>query len=326
VLGKDLPPGTGYLTLSHCWGTKVPKRLLKENISTMMAQIPFSELSKTFQDAVTFTRNIGHRYIWIDSLCIVQDDVEDWQVESVQMGKVYTMSICNLSATAAKDGSQGLFYTHQPMFNQLPKVNLNVDGKTGLHFIWDRQDWGHGVEKSPLNSRAWVCQERFLSPCNLHFSAGKLFWECKELSACEILPNGYPNSMRWKDFRTKQTLSHGFLGSSHAQWEKQFPGEYAAWGKLVEKYTAAKLTFRGDKLVAFSGLAAAWSKAKNDCYIAGLWKSRLPEELMWSVTSIQQWDYGNGEYTAPSASFIQNPLLISFRPVFSYNSSSYQQG
>jgi hypothetical protein len=179
-----------------------------------------------------------------------------------------------------------------------------------MHVIWNREDWDQGVERAPLNSRAWVCQERFLSPSNIHFTSGKLFWECKELSACEILPNGYPESMRWTSHRTMQGLSNGFLGMPHEQWERDLPGQ--AWGKLLGKYTAAQLTFRRDKLVAFSGLAATWSKLHSDSYLAGLWKSRLPVELMWSVSCLQKDQDGSKEYISPSVSLIYKIMPIFF--------------
>lgn len=101
---------TPYLTLSHCWGPpeKRPTITTKSNLASRMKRIPFLELPRTFQDAIEITRKLGHRYLWIDSLCIVQDDEQDWAHEAGLMAKVYSHSLCTLSALSAKDSTQGL--------------------------------------------------------------------------------------------------------------------------------------------------------------------------------------------------------------------------
>lgn len=117
--GKDLTPGTRYLTLSHRWPlagqVAMSLKLTRDKLSSMMKSIPFDGLPKTFQDAITVTQRLGFRYLWIDSLCIIQDDTDDWQKEAALMTKVYTNSTCNLSATAASDGTKkACFFSTNP--------------------------------------------------------------------------------------------------------------------------------------------------------------------------------------------------------------------
>lgn len=76
-LSETLGLDTEYLTLSHSWGTQIFETLKQDNKKDFMIRIPPSALSKTFEDAIVATRRLGFRYIWIDSLCIVQDDPED---------------------------------------------------------------------------------------------------------------------------------------------------------------------------------------------------------------------------------------------------------
>src|SRR4051812_13673725 len=81
-----------YVTLSHCWGTIEILRLLKENFQSLKKEIIVADLTKTFQDAIWIAQSLGFQYIWIDSLCIIQDDEEDWRRESILMSSVYSNS------------------------------------------------------------------------------------------------------------------------------------------------------------------------------------------------------------------------------------------
>jgi hypothetical protein len=104
-----LPPTTIYLTLSHCWGTISFIKLTTQTFTEMSQRIRHESLPRTFQDAVELTRCLGYRYIWIDSLCIVQDSREDWLQESSRMAQVYSRGLLNISATASDNGNGGLF-------------------------------------------------------------------------------------------------------------------------------------------------------------------------------------------------------------------------
>ena len=74
-----------YVTLSHCWGEGKPLKLNKDNEPSMLESLTLSQLPLTFRDAVHVTRQLGFRYLWIDSLCIIQDSQEDWEIESAKM-------------------------------------------------------------------------------------------------------------------------------------------------------------------------------------------------------------------------------------------------
>jgi hypothetical protein len=195
VLGQSLPAETSYTTLSYCWGTSMPVCLLKSNIDSLMKQIQVDDLPKTLQDVIHVARQLGQRYIWIDSLCIVQDDAEDWEREASTMGNVYSGGYCNICATASADSSSGLFRARLENPQRQLKLHLRVKNQRGWYFVSGKMVWRREVEEAPLNDRAWVCQERFLSRCNLHFGTGQLFWECGELSANEWFPLGISSSL-----------------------------------------------------------------------------------------------------------------------------------
>jgi hypothetical protein len=100
-----------YICLSHCWGdaSNLPMRTTRSTLDEYKQRIRWSILPKTFQHAVMFTRKLRIRYLWIDSLCIVQDDVDDWLRESGKMCSVFQHSTLTLCATASQDSNGGLF-------------------------------------------------------------------------------------------------------------------------------------------------------------------------------------------------------------------------
>ncbi|KAE8443499.1 hypothetical protein EG329_001811 [Mollisiaceae sp. DMI_Dod_QoI] len=300
----DLPQDSSYLTLSHCWGAFLPKRLLSTNIHAMKQSLILSELSRTFQDAMMVTRQLGMRYIWIDSLCIIQDSPEDWQKESVQMCNIYSYSFCNLCATASADGSGGLFQDRD--IRTLKPVRLTARG--AKHIIVDSEIWTREVDEAPLNRRAWVCQERNLAPRNLHFAATQVFWECNEAAACEAFPQGFPSGIITNlTTETRQRLAGLSVGAVEnfkaldSPPHERTPHPYAVWGSIVEDYTRSMLTHETDKLIAIGGIAAKVQSVLNDTYLAGLWLRNLAGDLLWEC---EKWDdVKPKQYIAPSWSW-----------------------
>ena len=230
VEGSEILEGSRYITLSHCWGGLSITKLTSTNYESFCKSISYEALPKTFRDAIDITRLLSVRYLWIDSLCIMQDTVEDWQNQAPQMGQIYHNSWCNLAATAAKDGRDGLFRfldrrpqtleplfvdvpdMGQPKFHELgdsdptsfdpgtwrgfphPREGTSWQGMSpGLYECIDRDLWFRNISDSPLGRRAWVVQERLLAPRVLHFGRGQLFWECNALKACELYPDGLPD-------------------------------------------------------------------------------------------------------------------------------------
>lgn len=98
-----------YATLSHYWGKSPSTTTTRATLSSRMNGFNTSILSRTMRDAVAITRSIGIQYLWIDALCIVQDDFEDWAREAVTMAQVYTQSFITIAASSSADGDGGCF-------------------------------------------------------------------------------------------------------------------------------------------------------------------------------------------------------------------------
>jgi len=98
-----------YMTLSYCWGKADIYKLTSDTVCRLLAGLKISLLPRTFQRAIEVARFLDTKYLWIDSLCIMQKSKEDWERESAQMGKVYSNGLLNIAATSSTDGEGGLF-------------------------------------------------------------------------------------------------------------------------------------------------------------------------------------------------------------------------
>ncbi|KAI0890356.1 heterokaryon incompatibility protein-domain-containing protein [Annulohypoxylon maeteangense] len=184
---QDKQPRGSYMTLSHRWGNS--DAMLKLTSDTYDHRIKngfsYAELPQTFQDFVRLSRFLRNDYVWIDSLCIIQDSTDDWIQESKTMAEVYRHSKCNIAATASKGPTEYCFRTRDP--TRIPPLEFTFRrGKKYLFF--GRNLWRDSIEDAPLNQRSWVLQERVLAPRQIHCGREQLFWECYQTTACETFP------------------------------------------------------------------------------------------------------------------------------------------
>ncbi|PVH70864.1 HET-domain-containing protein, partial [Cadophora sp. DSE1049] len=164
-----------YICLSHCWGSEELLKTEKGSFSTRTEGIMWEDLPKTFQDAVTMTRALGVRYLWIDSLCIVQDDKDDWRRESAKMHTIYRDGYLTLAASKSKGPDGGLFSaaTSDDMLKDWDFQEDLIRTRRKIQHFESRQEF-------PLLQRGWIFQERILSRRVLHFGSKGLIWECME--------------------------------------------------------------------------------------------------------------------------------------------------
>jgi hypothetical protein len=195
-----------YVALSHVWGMGKGLKTTKENFKSHLKGIAWSALSKTLQEAVLFTRAIKVRYLWVDSLCLIQDDEQAKLEESVRMDEVFGNAFLTIAATSTTDSStQPLFPTKSEAF----KIQA-TDNKGQLSKVYVREQPSHYSFKgpfdegshmnewelpfnmseganlhTPLLKRAWAYTERLLSPRVLHFTKSEMILECREGYNCE---------------------------------------------------------------------------------------------------------------------------------------------
>jgi hypothetical protein len=267
--------GLKYAALSHCWGD--PTLLLQttsQNLLGHMQEIIFETLPQTFQDAVTVTKKLGIPYLWIDCLCIVQDDPQDWQVEAAKMGSLYQNAYLTIAATKTRGSTEGLFISYAPALHvNLSTPNNTLSESTQLRVRpWDWFEMYPG--DSPLLERAWVFQEMMLSRRSVHFAEGQLYWSCASCTASEDGLWDSPTGI--SDIFSSQKNMMQSLMHDHGQLKE-------AWKQIVTVYSKGALTFTKDKFPALAGIIKKVQEVTGDTPIAGLWKSSLLETLGWRV-------------------------------------------
>jgi hypothetical protein len=293
-----------YVALSHCWGKSQMFKTERGSLNLRRRNIPWDIIPRTFQDAITFVRRLGLRYLWIDSLCIIQDDRADWERESAKMASIYTNAVLTIAATKSADSEGGCFSVVPESGRTHEITGLDQGGRPFTIYARPSvRNW----EKSPsrLYSRAWCFQERILSPRVLHFHHHELKWECQSLTTCEcsLTPTSHD--------KQKQASGLGSESDPHSMNDK--------WRKMVQEYVKLDLTYASDRLPAFSGLAKHIQKTYGrGRYLAGLWDDSLLEDLMWWVREGDaQNTWRPKEWRAPSWSWAsrEGPILHRILPI-----------
>lgn len=300
-----------YMTLSHCWGSADFVKLTEATHDYLTTGFRISILPNTFRDAVIAAQRLGLPYVWIDSLCILQDSREDWCREASAMKDVYKNAMCNIAATGSADSKGGCFRNRNIDLVQPCILEKGPFKQRGRFVLEHLGFWDTDLGAAPLNVRAWVMQERLLSRRILHFGKEQLFWECCELDACETYPAGVPYQfLERANAATKLGLGIKNTGPNHNPEDYLISLEktYWTWADIVTAYRRCNLTKAEDKLIAFSGIAKeVQSLLGGDTYLAGLWRSDLASELLWRVESCEKADGSPSSrpstYRAPSWSW-----------------------
>lgn len=283
-----------YATLSHCWGASQPLRLLSSNLSEFQKGIARERIPRIFSEAIEVCWHLGIQYLWIDSLCILQDSVEDWSRESQLMGVIYSRAMFNIGATGSTGCNDKLFSSA----DQTPSVGLIAWEQDDAKYVVVENaiEWTKSFMNQPLLQRAWVMQERFLATRMIHFTKSQVVWECRTTAATETYPIRVPDALQpFHDWRNRF-------------WRKDFIEDDGAWSVLVSDYSRCELTFSKDKLVALSGLVSALDATglARGRYWAGMWDADFPYCLIWRRGAIDpsKWCSARPDaYRAPSWSW-----------------------
>jgi hypothetical protein len=267
-----------YICLSHCWGDTSDIDHFKttsKNLSSYKQKIDIARLTKTFREAIVVTWKLRLRYLWIDSLCIIQDDETDWARESSDMGRIFEDAYLVLAAAHSKDSLGGLLPTKEPpsMRRILPQRQHEI---TILTSSEEDERIDHKGRVQPLLQRAWVYQERFLARRVLFFLENELLWECASTVQCQCTPPGGDIAGWDTDCHYRCQVKDDSRVKTNSDFRLQ-------WQQTIRRYSQLSLTRPTDKLPALSGLAKRMQASRGDQYLAGMWKSTLAEDLAWRV-------------------------------------------
>ncbi|CAO2651394.1 Nn.00g039640.m01.CDS01 [Neocucurbitaria sp. VM-36] len=266
-----------YACLSHCWGPQGPTiKLTSCTEEVLVGGVAIDELPKTFAEAAKVCLKLDIAYLWIDALCIRQDDAADWKEAAATMASIYERAFVTIAALCGKGSKDGLRPLVKDRFQvrKLQHVDLHVRSR---HFEFppnfnSNDTVSEGVW--PLLSRAWVYQERRLSPRIIYFSAYQLVWECR-------------SARRSQDGTCDQQWDHGAEGGATPTLRKfgvDMKDPVDAWQKAVVEYARLNLTYESDRLPAIAALAEQMIQIrKTDVYLAGMWKDSLLSDLGWDT-------------------------------------------
>ncbi|KAL5435342.1 hypothetical protein PMIN07_006641 [Paraphaeosphaeria minitans] len=259
-----------YACLSHCWGKTPMFKTTKAKLEEHKSHILLNELSQTFQDAVEICRRLGIFYLWIDSLCIIQDDADDWQLHAAQMADIYEHGLATIAATRSPDGSGGCFSKTEE-----PYMGKEIPGYRGIFVRKHARDFSMN-NAAPLFSRAWTYQELKLSPRLVHFVDQEVMWQCKRGVRQKGGGGGFFDSFHEQNIWNSPRI---FTFKDPVEGR-----EHVAWNDIVSTYTSRDLTFPADKLAALAAVATRYGEHSiTDEYFAGLWRTTFLHNMAWSV-------------------------------------------
>jgi hypothetical protein len=282
VEGVQCPEGSGWVTLSHCWGRNPTFLRLKDsNLSEFQKSVPINDIPQTFRDAIVLCERIGAEFLWIDSLCILQEGAgskQDWLHHANAMRAIYRNAQLNISADWAESSTGGLFKSRHPAHIERPAVTFRAGPLEGRWILtWDTE-FGPLSSDSPLRKRGWVVQERLLSSRLVRFCGDYVRWHCREppFHKSERYPKGMRPSESGRRFLQLPS-------PSTAELQRLLTNEaYRGFVDIAHLYSHTALTYPDlDKFPAFAGLAEHYSLLFEDQYIAGFLKGHLPRALGW---------------------------------------------
>ena len=276
ILPSPPTPNMRYAALSYCWGGAAKICLKKANISNFEAGVAVGDLPKTIQDAIYFTAGLGLQWLWVDSLCIIQDSDEDKAHEIKNMYNTYKNCFVTIAALGATHNDAGLYVERDPL--KYARCELaRISG--GYSIAIDPPMQRKTRQNCPkLLTRGWVMQERIIAPRTVHFGQ-VVTWECHQGLQKEFY--GQIN-----EYQTRQIKS-SFLApvtqpkAGTISNDEEHARIHRAWLDTLSEYSTTDLTFVSDRLNAISAVISAIQERTNWRNVAGLWVPFLFTELLW---------------------------------------------
>ena len=277
-----------YAALSYCWGDCLPLRTTQATLSFLCERIPLELMPKTFVDAIQIARSLQIPYLWIDALCIVQDEEQEWQEEAAAMADIYRGSVLNITAADSTDSSQGCFPAppprspggrddgvdiHDGLFFRvrLPPARKCADSGAGdggdllAVRIHPRDVRSRATSDSAVSQRGWTLQERLLSQRVVYCmsASSDMHWQCRAAYQTET-GMAFPTV--------------GSVGSNTASLGLAGP---AQWRNIVRLYSFREFTYPQDRIPAMAGITRYFAAQLDDTPLLGLWSRSFAADLAW---------------------------------------------
>ncbi|ETS74032.1 hypothetical protein PFICI_13898 [Pestalotiopsis fici W106-1] len=299
-----------YVALSYCWGQDPTLRLEMDNISALHESINMENLPQTIQDAISLTRYLGIRYLWVDALCIIQGRNKtakaDWTRESNRMHDVYGGAWLTIVAAAGASSDAGLF-VNRPAQDDLFSKGIRIPVESGK---LECAVLGPALKISPfitepLEKRGWAFQESIMSRRLLRYGTSGMSWKCH---SCEYHENVT---------QPLQPSNIAYFAAGRKEMARQL---HERWTRVVESYSATHVTYKSDRLPAIAGLAGIIRDESGipfqRRYHFGVWEDNLVQQLLWRHEGClinDKWVYERQtDYRAPSWSWASVDGVVNF--------------
>ncbi|EFX01599.1 tol-like protein [Grosmannia clavigera kw1407] len=291
-----------YVAFSHRWGksTWEPQfRVYNTNISQWQNGVHKAQLPQSFRDAVRITRGLDMRYLWIDSLCIIQDNTEDKIRELQRMEHVFSSAYVTIAATCATDSNDRFLKT------RYKRRYVSMGRYTVCEPI---DDFSKDVDQASINRRGWVLQERALSRRTIHFTSRQTYWECGGGVRCETMTRmKNPKASILSDPNFPQSLSAFVRGKRIKTFQS-----------LYERYSGLELSFLTDRPHAIRGLETRLLDTFRTTGGFGVFDRYLHHSLLWQRPAggeLKRIEFLEGMPKPPSWSWMSYSGVIEYMKV-----------
>ena len=286
-----------YVALSYVWGAARALRNMKDTRKDLEVKGSLleraKELPNTIKDAISLTRKLGEQYLWVDSLCVIQDDPDDQAQQIAAMDLIYSSAILTIAAASGDTADAHL----AGMPSNPREFHQHIEEMQGISLANRPSDFAQAIDKSVWNSRAWTLQERLLSPRILFVGKQRCFFSCQHrqdvfIESDDVVESGLDRKYMptvFKDYAPMMMFSSGSVNIS-------------SYRRVVEAYTSRQLSFASDMLNAFEGIATGFRPLFRSDFVFGLPRSELDSQLLWqpSGPSTRRRDLVTGQPLFPS--------------------------
>ncbi|KXL45056.1 MAG: hypothetical protein FE78DRAFT_71254 [Acidomyces sp. 'richmondensis'] len=269
-----------YMALSYCWGETNFKGTVQRSLQKYARGVKLDSLPKTIQNALQIASALGLDYCWVDALCIIQDDGDDWNKEAAKMALIYESATLTLAASSSLSSEDGLF--SQRECSRYPLVPCHIAGST-LHP--SRPEFG-ALNERKWRKRAWTLQEELVSRRILYWDLHMLYWDCQERQWYEW---GNEDRTNTSDIHSRSHNQNQRVKlASHppsigGEREIRDPSRFFwLWDRTHLNYWERKITYPKDWPIAIRGVAEVFQKLHpGDKLVWGMWKGRFIADLLW---------------------------------------------
>jgi hypothetical protein len=308
-----------YMCLSYAWGTCMPEagKTYLASLEEHKVRLKRAKLPKTFKHFFEIAKWFSIRYVWIDSLCMIQDDPDDWQREAAAMGMIFAGAVCTIAAESANHCQGGIWLESRlrmmnggisPTLSPTYEDMTQEDNLKNYLSVCDQR-----FHKSPLQTRGWPLVEREASHRILHFTFAHIFWECREAKMHSPVLLGdsdtfvgsqagiRESNLEWKMTRLRMfDIPLELRAEPHsAQWQKlqaispslitHHSGDHAsamklllAWRTVIEDFSGRNFSVWSDRLPSLWGMVFGLQSRLAAEHQAAIWGAD-PKGLLWAV-------------------------------------------